>query len=150
MSLTYWFLKTPAFLIGVEDRSSYGRCFIRKDILKNFAKFTGKHLCQSLFCNKVAGLRSATLLKKDLDRGVFCVFCRIFKNTYFEEHLWTTAFVEDSFHQHEYVCLDLMRCVKVGLFRLNLFASFLFPPTDFHLTKNTELASLLWSYTRQM
>ena len=28
---------------------------MKKDALKNFAKFTGKHLCQSLFFNKVAG-----------------------------------------------------------------------------------------------
>ena len=35
-------------------------------VLKNFAKFTGKHLCQILFLNKVAGLRPATLLKKRL------------------------------------------------------------------------------------
>ena len=27
------------------------------NFLKNLAKFTGKHLCQSLFFNKVAGLR---------------------------------------------------------------------------------------------
>ena len=26
-------------------------------VLRNFAKFTGKHLCQSTFFNKVAGLR---------------------------------------------------------------------------------------------
>ena len=26
-------------------RSSHWRCFLRKDILRNFAKFTGKHLC---------------------------------------------------------------------------------------------------------
>ena len=28
-----------------------------KRVLRNFPKFTGKHLCQSLFFNKVAGLR---------------------------------------------------------------------------------------------
>ena len=33
-------------------------------VLKNLAKFAGKHLRQSLFFNKVAGLRPATLLKK--------------------------------------------------------------------------------------
>ena len=33
---------------------------------KNFAKFTGKHLCQSLCFNKVAGLSPAALLKKRL------------------------------------------------------------------------------------
>ena len=37
-----------------------------RDVLRNFTKFTGKHLCQSLFFNKVAGLRNAALLKKRL------------------------------------------------------------------------------------
>ena len=31
--------------------------FHKKSVLRNFAKFTEKHLCQSLFFNKVAGLR---------------------------------------------------------------------------------------------
>ena len=39
-----------------------------KCVLKKSAKFTGKHLCQSLFFSKVAGLRAATLLKKRLWR----------------------------------------------------------------------------------
>ena len=30
--------------------------FCEKVVLRNFTKFTGKHLCQSLFFNKVAGL----------------------------------------------------------------------------------------------
>ena len=30
---------------------------LKKCVLRNFAKFTGKHLCQSLFLNKFAGLR---------------------------------------------------------------------------------------------
>ena len=30
--------------------------FCKKGAVRNFAKFTGKHLCQSLFFNKVAGL----------------------------------------------------------------------------------------------
>ena len=36
-------------------RSSHWRCSVRKGVLRNFAKFTGKHLWQSLFFNKVAG-----------------------------------------------------------------------------------------------
>ena len=36
----------------------------KKGVLKNFAKFIGKHLCQILFFNKVTGLRPASLLKK--------------------------------------------------------------------------------------
>ena len=34
------------------------RCSV-KGVLRNLAKFTEKHLCQSLFFNKVAGLRPA-------------------------------------------------------------------------------------------
>ena len=29
---------------------------LHKGVLENFANFTGKHLCQNLFFNKVAGL----------------------------------------------------------------------------------------------
>ena len=29
---------------------------MKKGVLRNFTKFAGKHLCQSLFFNKVAGL----------------------------------------------------------------------------------------------
>ena len=36
--------------------SSRPEAFFKLGVLKNFAKFTGKHLCQSLFFNKVAGL----------------------------------------------------------------------------------------------
>ena len=31
-----------------KNRSNHRRCSIRKDVLRNFAKFTGKHLCHSL------------------------------------------------------------------------------------------------------
>ena len=33
-------------------RSSHQRCSMKKGVLRNFTKFTGKHLCQSLFFNK--------------------------------------------------------------------------------------------------
>ena len=35
--------------------------FYKKIVFKNFIKFIGKHLCQSLYLNKVAGLRPATV-----------------------------------------------------------------------------------------
>ena len=46
---------------------------MKKGVLRNFTKFTGKYLCQSLFFNKVAGLRPATLLKKRLWHRCFPV-----------------------------------------------------------------------------
>ena len=53
-------------------RSSYRRCSVKKGVLRNFAKFTGKHLCQRLLFNKVAR-RPATLLKKSLWHRCFPV-----------------------------------------------------------------------------
>ena len=37
------------------ERSSRSGVFRKKVAIRNFTKFTGKHLCQSIFFNKVAG-----------------------------------------------------------------------------------------------
>ena len=61
-----YYLITP-FLRGfVIVRSSRPEVFCKKSVLENSAKFTGKHLCQSLLFNKAAGLGPATVLKKRL------------------------------------------------------------------------------------
>ena len=44
--------------------------FYKKGVLKNFTKLTGKHLWQSLFFNKVAGLIPATFFKRGSGTGV--------------------------------------------------------------------------------
>ena len=63
------------------ERSSHERCSVRKGVLRNLAKFTGKHLCQSLFFNKVAGLtRKET--EETLGQVFSCEFCEISKNTF--------------------------------------------------------------------
>ena len=64
-----------------EDRSS-------RYVLKNFAKFTGNHWCQSFFFNEVAGLRPATLIKKRLCHRCFPVN--------FAKFLRTAIFIETS------------------------------------------------------
>ena len=62
--------------------------FCKKGALRNFAKFTGKHLCQSLFFNKVAGLRPATLLKRRLWHSRFPVnFAKFLTPPFLTEHL---------------------------------------------------------------
>ena len=58
-------------------RSSHHGCSIPKGVLRNFTKFTGKHLCQILIFNKVAGLRSATLLKETMTQVFPSEFCEI-------------------------------------------------------------------------
>ena len=46
---------------------------MKKVALVKFTKSAGKHLCQSLFFNKVAGLRAATLLKNNIWHRCFPV-----------------------------------------------------------------------------
>ena len=57
-------------------------CSVRKVVLRNLAKFTGKHLCQSLFFKQSYMSQPATLLKRDSATSVYCKFCKISKNTF--------------------------------------------------------------------
>ena len=54
-------------------RSSHQKCSMKKVFLRNFPRFTGKNLCQSLIFSKVAGLRHQAC--------------------FFTEHFWMTASV---------------------------------------------------------
>ena len=57
-------------------RSRYRRGSVKKDVLKNLAKFTVKHLCLSLF---------ATLLKKKLWHRCFLVnFAKVLRTPFFQ------------------------------------------------------------------
>ena len=94
---------------SANSRSSHWRCSVKKGVLRNFAKFTGKHLSQSLFFNKVAGLRPA---KKETLAQVFsCEFCEISKNTFSTEHLRTTA--SEILEEHNILVTKLLHQVFV-------------------------------------
>ena len=68
--------------------------FCKKGALGNSTKFTGKHLCQSFFFNKVAGLKPGTLLKERPWYMCFPVnFAKFITTPFFIEHLWTTVSV---------------------------------------------------------
>ena len=75
------------FAIWVElfpiGRSSHPWCSMEKGVLRNFIKFTGKHLRQ----------RPATIKRESLAQVFSYEFCEISKNTFFTERLWTTASV---------------------------------------------------------
>ena len=88
-------LKTSGFLIfsvsinwehcAGMGRSSHRRCSVKISVLRNFSKFTGKHLCQRLFFNKVAGLGPPTLLKKSLWHRCFPVnFAKFLRTTFLQ------------------------------------------------------------------
>ena len=75
-------------VIDTSERSSQRRCSVTKGFLRNFANFTGKHLCQSLFFNKIA----CNFIKKETLAQVFSCECsEISKTTFFIEHPRTTA-----------------------------------------------------------
>ena len=62
----FWINSGKCFYLLVSEAAT--RCvFLRKAVLRNFAKFTGKHLCHSLYLNHVQAY------------------------TFFTEHLLTTA-----------------------------------------------------------
>ena len=113
------FIKVPLWLINKQnafrDRSNSPEVFCKKGVLRNFAKFTGKHVCQSFFFSKVAGL-SATLLKKRLWHRCFPAnFAKFLGTLFFAEHLWWLllqrgfeffykTFIEVSFTNNSNTC----------------------------------------------
>ena len=66
--------------------------FCKKGVLRNFAKFVGKHLCRSLYFNKVA---DPTLLKQRLWHRYFSVtFAQVLRKTFLTEHLrWLLLYI---------------------------------------------------------
>ena len=86
------------------------RCSVRRVFLKNLKKNTRKHLCQSLYFNKVASLRSATPLKKRLWHRCFPVDFAEFLRTPFLQNTSSSCFksyllpcpMGSIFHLHYY------------------------------------------------
>ena len=55
--------------------------FYNKGVLRNFIKFTGKHLCQSLILIKLQAEAYNFIKKETLGQLLPCEFCEIYKNT---------------------------------------------------------------------
>ena len=67
-------------------------------------------MLESVF-NKVAGLQACNLLKRDSNTGVFLLILRNYKNTFFEEHMRTTAF-DKTYEVHAlFICVYM--CVLI-------------------------------------
>ena len=88
-------------LMACMSRSSHQRCSIEIGVLKNFTKFKGKHLRQSVFLNKVAGLKPATLLKKRLWCRCFPAnFVKFLRTTFYRTPPDNCFCMFDSLHGH--------------------------------------------------
>ena len=64
-------------------RSSHWRCSIKKDVLKSFSKFTGKHLCLRLSQINLQPQVCNLIKKQTLVQVFFCEFCEISKKSFF-------------------------------------------------------------------
>ena len=80
--------KLKAQLNIFRNRNSHRKCSIKKGVLRSFTKFTLKHLRQSLFFNKVAGLRPSKFL---------WILRNFLKNNLFTELLWATVSEETHY-----------------------------------------------------
>ena len=110
--------------------------FLRQDVLINLAKLTGKHLCQSLFFNKVADLRPATLLKKRLWHRCFPVnFVKFLRTPFLTEHtLWlllSTTYLSvhlaESSNHPQWVSLSPLKNLFLVLTPENVWKFDIFP-----------------------
>ena len=77
------YIISKLYFLVIVYRSSHQRCSIKKGVLENFAKFTGKQLCQILFLIKCNFIK-----KEALARVFFCEFYKTFVNTIFTDQLW--------------------------------------------------------------
>ena len=78
-NITAW----PGSKHGIQIQKQPPEVFYKKGVPRNFVKSTEKNLCHNLFLNKVAGLRTATSLKKRLWHRCFPVNFVKFLRTHF-------------------------------------------------------------------
>ena len=96
-------------------RSSHRRCTVKKGVLRNFAESTGRHLCQSLFFNKVAGLGLQLYWKRDRGTGVVLWILR--NHNYFCSVSLITAFSISWNKYDEVVTLEIAILCKKAMVR---------------------------------
>ena len=81
--LERWILRINVIRYCTDNWSSHQRCSMKKGVLRNFAKFTGKYLCRSLFFNKAAGLEA--FIKKRFWHRCFLVNFAKFRRILFSQ-----------------------------------------------------------------
>ena len=73
VSIIFYLFFHPALILNIHVKNDKKVEAATEGVLRNFAKFTGKHPCQRLFFNRVGGLKPVTLFKKRLWRRCFLV-----------------------------------------------------------------------------
>ena len=95
------------------------RTEVKKGVLRNFAKFTGKHLCQSFFLIKLQAwgeLRPEDLWKSDFTKNFKNIFYAYYKDT----RITFLKHSSDVDFEHVFVCWGFLTCFRLlGNFRRN-------------------------------
>ena len=73
-------------------RSSHRNFSVKNGVLKNFANFQENTCVRVSFLIKLQAEACNFIKNETLTQVFSCEFCKIFKNTFFTEHLLTTAF----------------------------------------------------------
>ena len=115
--------------------------FCTKDVLRNLAKFTGKHLCRNLFLNKVEDLGLATLLKKRLRHRCFPV-----DSANWRDHLEISESTswQRHWHRHRHSIYEYLFFAKHKLLEIKVTSIYLF---SMHSTAgNMYSCNVPWQY----
>ena len=83
------------------NRISHPEVFCKKGVLRNFAKFIGKHLYQCLFFNKVAGLFGA-------NNNMIIISAKDLHKIGTEDDLLNSWFAQNQIRQELRVLLTLL------------------------------------------
>ena len=121
----FYYLNFVRGILAWTGSGIHQRCFMKKNVLRNFTKFTRTLLFQGPFFNQVVGLRPATLLKRDSGTCVFCEFCEISEENLFTEHLSTTASKQVKWFTKILAADKIFYILKKAMFRLKTLLLFL-------------------------
>ena len=125
--LTWYIDLFMLYILGIY-RSSHQRCSRKKDVLTNLAKFTGKHLFQSLFFNKVTGQRPEVcnfFKKRDFSAVVFLpileiLYKQLFHATPLGDCFWIwnsnirLVWIKNSFYSGQWQYKKLWTVFKIS------------------------------------
>ena len=79
--------------------------FYKKDIFEHFAKFTGKHLCQSLFFKRLQAWGLQFYQKRNSDSGLFPVnFAKFSKTTFLKKTSERLLLMAANLRRDHYTC----------------------------------------------
>ena len=85
------------------NKSNLPEVFCYKRVLKYFAKFTEKHLCQSLFFFNKIQVDDCNFIKREALIEVFsCQYCKSFKNIYFKNICLSGCFWSGCFRRIDF------------------------------------------------